>query len=128
MSSSCSTGSTEAGLERVGCFKYEPVRGAPANDLGLPAVPPEVKESRWDRFMAAQQAISAKRLSSRVGKRIKVIIDEAGPPSPRGVRNGMRRKSTARLCFVSRRPLRVGDMLTVKVERADAYDLHGIAV
>jgi ribosomal protein S12 methylthiotransferase len=28
----------------------------------------------------------------------------------------------------ARRPLRVGDIVTVKVERADAYDLHGVAV
>ena len=25
----------------------------------------------------------------------------------------------------SRRPLRVGEIATVKIERADAYDLHG---
>ncbi len=28
----------------------------------------------------------------------------------------------------SRRPLRAGDIVTVKVERADAYDLYGSAV
>ena len=38
-------------MERVGCFKYEPVAGATANDLGLPQVPDEVKEVRWNRFM-----------------------------------------------------------------------------
>ena len=25
----------------------------------------------------------------------------------------------------SRRPIRVGDIVTVKIERSDAYDLHG---
>ena len=28
----------------------------------------------------------------------------------------------------SRRPLRIGEIATVKIERADAYDLHGTAV
>ena len=28
----------------------------------------------------------------------------------------------------SRRPLRVGEIATVKIERADEYDLHGTAV
>ena len=42
----------EAALDRVGCFRYEPVAGATANDLA-DAVPDEVKEERWHRFMAA---------------------------------------------------------------------------
>ena len=48
----------EAQLDRVGCFKYEPVAGAVANDLAA-AVPDDVKENRWHRFMQRQQAISA---------------------------------------------------------------------
>ncbi len=42
----------EAKIERAGCFKYEAVKGAKANDLGLDPVPEEVKEARWHRFMA----------------------------------------------------------------------------
>src|SRR5712691_1189747 len=55
----------QAALDRVGCFRYEPVRGAVANDLAAP-VPDEVKEERWHRFMQCQQAISAKRLKRKV--------------------------------------------------------------
>src|SRR5208337_3779395 len=54
----------EAALDRVGCFKYEPVRGAAANDLAA-AVPDEVKAERHDRFMRRQQAISARRLKRK---------------------------------------------------------------
>jgi ribosomal protein S12 methylthiotransferase len=43
----------------VGCFQYEPVKGAPANDIAG-AVPPEVKEERWHRFMQTQQKVSAR--------------------------------------------------------------------
>ena len=68
----------EAKLDRVGCFKYEPVKGAPANDIA-DAVPQEIKEDRWHRFMKRQQAISAKRLKRKVGTRQQVIIDEVGP-------------------------------------------------
>ena len=56
----------QASLDRVGCFKYEPVRGAAANDLAAP-VPDEVKEQRWHRFMQAQQKISTRRLKRKVG-------------------------------------------------------------
>src|SRR5438067_4079893 len=48
----------EAQLDRVGCFAYSPVEGATANALADP-VPPEVKEERRARFMAAQERISA---------------------------------------------------------------------
>src|SRR5690606_36454673 len=51
----------EAQLDRVGCFKYSPVAGASANALPDP-VPEELKQERWERFMAVQQAISAARL------------------------------------------------------------------
>src|SRR3954452_12401310 len=72
-----------AALDRVGCFKYEPVRGASANDLAA-AVPDEVKAERYDRFMRHQQAISAKRLKRRVGTRQQVIIDDVGPSVAKG--------------------------------------------
>ena len=65
----------EARLARVGCFKYEPVDGAAANDLAG-AVPEEVKEERWHRFMAAQQEVSRALLAAKVGRTIDVIIDE----------------------------------------------------
>ncbi len=87
---------SEVKLERVGCFKYEPVQGAAANDLGLPLVPPEEQERRWHRFMAHQQGISAKLLQRRVGKRIPVIIDEAKRHCRQGgAPSGTRRRSTA---------------------------------
>jgi ribosomal protein S12 methylthiotransferase len=118
----------EAKLERVGCFKYEPVKGAPANDLGLAIVPDEVKEQRHRRFMEAQQAISARILKGRVGQRIKVIIDEAGPTVAKGRSMWDAPEIDGNVFVASRRPLRAGDIVTVKVERADAYDLHGQAV
>ncbi len=118
----------EARLERVGCFKYEPVTGAVANDLGLATVPDEIKEQRYRRFMEAQQVISAKVLAGRVGKRIKVIIDEAGPTVAKGRSMWDAPDIDGHVYVTSRRPLRMGDIVTVKIERADAYDLHGQAV
>ena len=64
----------EAQLDRVGCFQYENVRGARANDLP-DHVPDDVKQDRWDRFMQKAQAISAARLAARVGTRQWVIVD-----------------------------------------------------
>ena len=48
--------------------------------------------------------------------------------APRAAARPTRRRSTARFYVASRRPLRVGEIATVKIERADDYDLHGAAV
>jgi ribosomal protein S12 methylthiotransferase len=117
----------EAQLDRVGCFRYEPVAGAEANGLGEP-VPAEVKDERWHRFMARQQAISARRLARKVGTRQPVIIDEVGPTVAKGRSKGDAPEIDGAVYVSSRRPLRVGEITTVKIERADAYDLHGTAV
>ncbi|WP_181706890.1 30S ribosomal protein S12 methylthiotransferase RimO [Chthonobacter rhizosphaerae] len=119
---------TEAKLERVGCFKYEPVAGATANDLGLPAVPPEVQERRWHRFMAHQQAISARLLQRRVGKRIPVIVDETQGTVAKGRSKWDAPEIDGTVHIASRRPIRAGEIVTVKVDRADAYDLYGTVV
>ena len=56
----------EAELDRVGCFQYSPVTGAAANDLP-DQIPDDVKQARWDTFMAAQQAISTDKLQRKIG-------------------------------------------------------------
>jgi len=117
----------EARLDRVGAFKYEPVAGAPANQLGLPAVPDEIKESRWKRFMARQQAISAKKLAAKVGRRLPAIIDEGGPRGGKGRTQGDAPGIDGMVHVSSHRALRAGDIVQVRIERADAYDLWGTA-
>jgi ribosomal protein S12 methylthiotransferase len=117
----------EAGLDRVGCFRYEPVKGAPANDLAAP-VPDDVKEERWHRFMQRQQAISQRRLKRRVGTRQQVMIDSVGPTVAKGRSKADAPEIDGAVYVASRRPLRVGEIVTVRIERADEYDLHGTAV
>ena len=117
----------EAQLDRVGCFRYEPVAGAAANDLGAP-VPDEVKGERWNRFMARQQTISARRLKAKVGTRQQVIIDEVGSTVAKGRSKGDAPEIDGAVYVASRRPLRVGEIATVKIARVDEYDLHGTAV
>ena len=119
---------TEARLDRVGAFKYEPVAGATSETLGLAPVPEEVKERRYRRFMETQQAISAAILKRKVGQRLPVIIDEAGPGGAKGRSRADAPQIDGVVHVASRRPLRQGEIVTVKVERSDAYDLHGMAV
>jgi ribosomal protein S12 methylthiotransferase len=118
---------TEAELDRVGCFRYEPVKGAAANDLAT-VVPAEVTEERWHRFMRHQQKISMRRLRRKVDTRQQVIIDEVGPTVGKGRGKGDAPEIDGAIYVQSRRPLRVGEIATVRIERADEYDLHGTAV
>ncbi len=116
-----------AELDRVGCFRYEAVAGAAANAHGH-AVPEPVKEERWNRLMAHQQAISFKRLARKVGRNEAVIIDEVGPEGAKGRGKADAPQIDGTVFVRSRRPLRVGEIATVKIERAEAYDLHGRVV
>jgi ribosomal protein S12 methylthiotransferase len=116
-----------AQLDRVGCFRYEAVDGAVANELAEP-VPEELKQERWHRFMQHQRSISIARLKRKVGRRLKVMIDELGPTGAKGRSEGDAPQIDGVVHVASRRPLRVGEIATVKIERSDAYDLYGTAV
>ena len=118
---------SEAELDRVGCFRYEPVAGATANDLAA-AVPAAVKEERWHRLMAHQQTISTRRLKRKLGTRHQVIIDAVGPTVAKGRSKGDAPEIDGTVYVRSHRPLRVGEIATVKIERTDDYDVHGTAV
>jgi ribosomal protein S12 methylthiotransferase len=107
----------EAQLDRVGCFAYSPVEGAAANALPDP-VPPEVKEERRAGFMAVQERISTRKLKGKVGKTLKVLVDEPGI--------GRSSADAPEIDGVVRfQGGKVGEFRDVLVERADAHDLFG---
>jgi ribosomal protein S12 methylthiotransferase len=114
----------EAQIDRVGCFKYEPVAGATSNTIENP-VPEDIKTARWNALMARQQKISAQRLKRKVGTRQQIIIDEVGPTVSKGRSKADAPQIDGNVYVSSRRPLKVGDIVTAKIDRADQYDLHG---
>ncbi|KAA0014570.1 30S ribosomal protein S12 methylthiotransferase RimO [Billgrantia pellis] len=114
---------SEAQLDRVGCFPYSPVEGAPANELGLAPVPDEVKQARWERFMAHQQQISAARLERKIGREIEVLVDEVDEDGPIGRSEADAPEIDGMVFLESKRPLRPGDVVRARVTNADEYDL-----
>jgi len=117
----------EAQIDRAGCFKYESVEGAVANDLPDP-VPEDVKQDRWDRFMAAQQKISAAKLQTKIGKTIMCIIDEVdgeGGANARSYADAPDVDGNVYLRDVDSAVL-TGQILSVTIEDADEYDLFGV--
>ena len=113
---------TEAKLNRVGCFKYEPVDGARANELPG-AVPDEIKEERWHRLMAAQQEISQKLMAERVGRSIDVIIDEVDAEGATGRSRWDAPEIDGAVFLNGDTGLKPGDIVTACVVHADEYDL-----
>jgi ribosomal protein S12 methylthiotransferase len=107
----------EAQLDRVGCFAYSPVEGAAANELADP-VPDEVKEARRARFMSVQAAISARKLQAKVGRTLRVLVDECGV--------GRSSADAPEIDGVVRfKGGKAGEFRDVVIERSDAHDLFG---
>jgi ribosomal protein S12 methylthiotransferase len=112
-----------AQLDRVGCFKYSAVEGAAANALGA-AVPEALKQERYERFMERAGAISAARLSARVGQRCRVLIDavERGVAIARGPGDAPEIDGVVRLRGAA--ALRAGEFADVEITSASTYDLE----
>ena len=112
----------EAQLDRVGCFQYSPVTGAAANDLP-DQVPEEVKQERWERFMALQQEISAAKLQQKVGKTIEVLIDEVHAEGAIGRSAADAPEIDGLVHMPGATGLQPGDFVEGTVTGADEYDL-----
>jgi len=112
----------EAQLDRVGCFEYSPVDGAAANALPDP-VSSEVKACRREKFMETQSAISQSKLKSRIGKTLKVLVDEPGI----GRSSADAPEIDGRVYF-GKSSGKPGDFMQVLVERSEEHDLHGKAL
>jgi ribosomal protein S12 methylthiotransferase len=118
---------TEAQIDRLGCFKYEPVEGAPANEIPG-AVPPEVQEERWNRLMAHQQEISAKRFAAKVGREMDVLIDEVDEDGAIGRSWSDAPEIDGNVFLNGETELKPGEMVRVKIDESDEYDLWGSRV
>ena len=116
----------EAQLDRVGCFKFSPVEGAPASEMA-DQVPEEVKEERFHRFMQLQQEISAERLKQKIGQTLDVIVDEIDDEGIIG-RTKADAPEVDGLVYIenlSGTPVKVGEFIKVTITYSDEYDLWG---
>jgi ribosomal protein S12 methylthiotransferase len=113
-----------AQLDRVGCFKYSPVDGARANALDG-AVPEEIKEERYARFMERAAAISTARLARRVGQKLQVLVDRVtdGVAYARTAGDAPDIDGVVRIkASAATRP---GEFVQATIIAADTYDLEG---
>lgn len=114
----------EAELDRVGAFAYSPVDGAQANDLPG-QIDEELKEDRLEQFMAVQAEISAARLQRKVGRTIKVLVDEIDADGAWGRSSADAPEIDGAVRIDDGQLLKPGQFVDVLVEEADAHDLYG---
>lgn len=112
----------EARIERVGCFKYEAVDGAAANDGG-PHVPEEVKEERWHRLMAQQAQTVSEILEAKVGREIDVLIDDIDVDEAVGRSQWDAPEIDGKVFLPDGAHLPVGEIIRAEVLGAEGYDL-----
>ncbi len=114
-----------AKFDRAGAFKYSPEKGTPAGRYEN-QVAEDVKEKRFDRIMRAQQSVAFERQRKWLGKEIEVLVE-----SKQGRRTVGRTAGDAPdidgVIYLTGKDLPVGEIITVKVTRAEGYDLHGTA-
>jgi len=115
----------EAKLDRVGCFRYENVKGARSNALP-DHVSEDVSQDRWDRFMAKAQAISAAKLAKKTGRRIDVIVDQVDDQGATCRTMADAPEIDGNL-FIDQgfERLQPGEIVSVTVDEASDYDLWG---
>ncbi len=111
----------QAQLDRVGCFQYSPVDGAPANALPN-TISDDIKRQRYERFMQTQARISAARLATKVGRRVTVLIDQVdgGQATARSAADA---PDIDGCVYLQNDGFQPGDMIEVVVEDADEHDL-----
>lgn len=117
---------TVAQLEKVGCFKYSPVDGAPANELAE-HIPDKIQEERYHRFMQHQQAISLAKLQAKVGTHMDIIIDEVSRKFIIG-RSKYDAPEIDGLVHIKNmgqyETIQVGDIIKVEIIDSKDYDLY----
>ena len=109
-------------LDRVGCFQYSPVKGAAANQLPDP-VPEDVKQSRWEAFMALQQSISAKKLQQKVGTTQTLLIDSVSDTGSIGRTSADAPEIDGVVHLPGVTEFQPGDWVEAEITGADDYDL-----
>ena len=114
----------EAGIDRAGCFQYEPVKGAKSNEFEN-QIADELKLERFERLMQKAQQVSTARLKTRIGRTIEVLVDEVDSHAGQAI---ARSKWDAPdvdgiVVIEGGQSLKVGDFAQVTITDSNEYDL-----
>ena len=123
ISSCCSISSREAKLARVGCFKYEPVEGAAANDLAGRRARGGEGGALAPLHGRAAGGLRRRSWQARVGRTIDVLIDEVDDEGAIGRSHWDAPEIDGSVFLNGATGLKPGDIVKARVAHADDYDL-----
>ena len=109
-------------FDMIYSFIYSPRKGTPAADYP-DRIDPAVSRARMKRLLDLQCAISSERNQPLVGKTLSILCDGPSPDGTPGVMSG--RTDGGKLVHFPAPTDLTGRFVQVKIERADAFALHG---
>jgi ribosomal protein S12 methylthiotransferase len=113
----------ESRFERLGAFTYSEEEGTYGAQHFKDDVPQEEKQRRLDKLMSTQRDISMEFNSSRVGSLETVLVDDFVNGAYICRSQFESPEVDGEIIVTSKEPLRIGDMVKVRITAADEYDL-----
>ncbi|MBW4632327.1 MAG: 30S ribosomal protein S12 methylthiotransferase RimO [Iphinoe sp. HA4291-MV1] len=114
-------------FDHVGVFTFSPEEGTPAYNLPN-QLPQFVMDERRNAVMELQQPISLKKNQQEIGKVVPVLIEQENPVTGEFIgRSGRFSLEVDGQVFVHGEA-RLGTIVPVAIQEADAYDLYGQVV
>jgi ribosomal protein S12 methylthiotransferase len=113
----------EAEFDHVGVFRYSKEEGTTAAPLP-DQVREATKQARWERVMAVQAGVSARRLRAQLGRLVDVLLESEEPTGELIGRTATQAPEIDGLIRV-RGYAAPGDLVRVRVTGAETYDLAG---
>ena len=110
----------EVRFDMLFSFIYSPRKGTPAAEMEQ--VDPMLTGKRFDRLLALQHDIALEKNQPMVGRVIRVLCDG---PSKNNPEIFCGREEGNKIVFFDAAPEQVGQFVSVKIERADAFALWG---
>ncbi|MBO1050108.1 MAG: 30S ribosomal protein S12 methylthiotransferase RimO [Dolichospermum sp. DEX182a] len=111
-------------FDHVGVFTFSPEEGTPAYNLPN-QIPAAVMTERRNRLMELQQPISFQKNQQEVGKIVDVLIEQENPQGGELIgRSGRFSPEVDGQVYV-KGEARLGTIVKVAIQSADAYDLYG---
>ncbi len=111
-----------AKFDMLGCFAYCPEKNTPASNMPN-QIADEIKHSRVDQIMLAQQSIAFEKAKGHIGQKLKVIVDAIGEEGFASGRYFGQAPDIDSLCLIENFKAEHGDIIAAEVIGTDEYDL-----
>ena len=114
-------------FDRLGAFIYSEEKGTEACSVE-PKVSKQVAQKRYDEVMEIQREVSLERNKKHVGKTFKTLVEGIEGEAYYGRSYMDAPEIDGYVHFSSKKHLKIGDFVNVKIEDYEFYDLEGVGL